>query len=243
MVITQSVVPYENSIVEYNEGSTKAPHSFKPYALIEGKPRSEGSLAKHTPSTQKRWLELGGNKGFFYVKIGYVTERLIEAFGPEWFFDIERTWSANPDEKGQVEVIIEGRLYAPGLPVWGIRGIGGAKYMPQNAKAMYSTAIASAESVALKNAAKKLGIGIDVNEDPNEGAILEAKQQTIGTIAATLAQRGHGEAVAEILIRLAPQCYNSATGEIDHFLINEDQLDEVTKALLRVVNENPHKKE
>ena len=216
----------------------QAPSSLpKTYGLITGEPRKPEALAKPTPSTQKRWLDLGGGKGFYYVKIGYVTERLIEAFGPEWFFDIEKQWTAPPDEKGAQEVIIEGRLYAPGLPVWGIRGIGGSKYLPSNAKAMYSTAIASAESIALKNAAKKLGIGIDVNEDPNEGAVVEAKQQSIATIAHTLQQRGKGERVAEIMVNGAPQCFNPDTGEIDPYLIGEDQIDDITKALLRVINE------
>ena len=186
-------------------------------------------LLVDVPDTQVGMIEYGG-KPSPYLKINYVYKRLTEALGL-WHFDIQETLTMPPDEKGDVELVLFGVLKAGGLPLGGVPGIGADKYRPSSNAAMVANAIKTARADAIKDAARFLGLGLNVRDDPKLGSLIERKQNTIKAILDDLTANGKGEAALKAILDLSSQSIN-AEGQFLPNLVSEEQLDKVQKALI-----------
>lgn len=223
-----------NEIVTYvpAEVANYQPPELEGQMYLPGGPLKEEALSRATPDTQKKFLDLGGGKGYNYVEGKYAIDILNEAYGRgKWWHEVERTFMGPPNDKGEVEVTVALRLFVPGGPVRGIQGLGSDKYRPSNAVDNYANTFLSAETRALKRAARYLGIGLDVNDNPNEGAAIEASQETIMGLVKILIDRGDADRVKEIFAEHAEQVIDSTTGSIRHRLITEGQITPLRKAL------------
>ena len=210
-----------------------ATHDYGSFT-IPGKAVVPDALTRPTPPTKRRWLDLGGGKGYWYVEGTFVIERLNEAYNlpgeHNWWTTVAHQEVSAPDDDNRVEVLVAIRLFVPGGPVAGILGIGSDKYYPKaKADSLVNTLLA-AETRALKRAARYLGIGLDVNENPNEGAQLDALRETVNGLAANLVEKGKLEEVRETFNTLAPQAI--VNDELLTHLITEDQVEPLKKALV-----------
>lgn len=167
--------------------------SILPSVYINPIPIPDGWVVKHealSRRTPKEKIFLHP-KGFPFIQISYVIERLNDAYGPgHWTFKKTAVILGEPGDKGQLEVTVEGLLFGPDL-IAPIYGIGGAFFYPKNSGATKSATTAAAESIALKNAAKKLGIGSDVNDASDDGdEVVLLAQNTCVTLYEQLVEKG-----------------------------------------------------
>lgn len=218
-----------NEVVEYKTNRFPSINTGE-FQIVPGDSDPTKLLAD-IPDTQIGTIEYGG-KTTPHVKINYVYKRLTEALGV-WFFETNNISYMPPDEKGQVEVMVFGVLKAAGLPVGGVPGIGSDKFMPQNVNATVGNTIKTARADAVKDAARFLGLGLNVRDDPKLNALIERRQNTIKTIADDLTNNGKGEEVISAITELAPQAL-SEDGTFLANLLTEEQLDKVQKGLLSV---------
>ena len=214
------IVPYNEvgGQAQVNEGvgmisaPSLVPVKFNPIPIPEGWETDLESLGK--PTDKERILR--HPKGFLYISIGYVVEKLNTAFGAgHWYFERTNVIVDEPRElmnsKKQPyisqEIMVEGYIRAPGL-AGSILGIGSAFYLPNSGNPKSST-IAAAETIALKNAARKLGIGVDIRDlsDDDEGAAdaIEADQKTAETMFNQLVSLGNAESAIKIVKEMAPE--------------------------------------
>lgn len=237
-----NLVPYDDNrqVAETSGGggqpspSNIVPFEFTP--IPEGFVVNWAVLKQATPKTQRKWLDLGNGKGYFYADTKYTLDTLDEAFGNRpggWVWVTRRAQINETDDKGQVAVMCTGAIHAPGLPVSGIEGIGMAKYRPQNANDSYAIALASATTRAIKNAAKRLGVAADVNDDPNEANVIEGLQKAIDTLYAGAIKEGHDQEAFKVITRIAPEAI--VDGEFDYHAIPERAIDPLKKALITVI--------
>lgn len=198
---------------------------------LPGEPVDVSVLSQPTPPTQRKYLAISESKGFYYVDGSYVIEMLNKAYGPgRWWSEITSVDAQEADTGGEVEIVVSLRLFIPGGPVRGLSGLGSDKYRPGNKMDSKANTILSAETRALKRAARWVGIGLDVSDNEKEGAVLEAQQNTISALAKSLVEKGKTEAVVAIFMDKAPQ---AVTGdEVKPGLLTEFQLDPIKKALM-----------
>lgn len=201
------------------------------HGYIPGEAINEAILSAPTPDSQKKWLDLGGSKGYFYVRGEYVIEVLNKAYGHKWWHEVEKSWTTPPDEAGHVEVMVSVRLFVPGGPSRGYPGLGSDEFPKSKVDNLANTYL-SAETRALKRAARYLGIGLDVNDNPSEGASVQAAQDTIMALVKNLVQQGKVDEVTKVFLAEAEQAINQLTGEVTPHLLTEHQITPVKKGLL-----------
>ncbi len=219
----------DNSLAVYE---AQLPAITGEFNRLPGGPIKPEVLSRPTPPTQRKYLAITETKGYYYIEGSYCIECLNEAYGPgSWWHEITSTQMQEPMENGEVEVVVSLRLFVPGGPVRGIQGLGSDKYRPNNKADSLANTVLSAETRALKRAARFLGIGLDVNENPNEGAAIEAQQKTIEALAKTMIDKGQGDRVVELFRQHATQAVGD-DGELRTGLLTEHQLDPLKKAIL-----------
>lgn len=198
-------------------------------------PVNINALTDPIPEIKRRYREDGQ---FYYVDIEYCMERLNNAFGPgNWSFVPMRVSEADGQtEKGdpKVEITVEGRLYAAGIISTGIVGVGAGMYFASSPRATYANAYATAISEATKNAARKMGIGLDIKD--RDAQKLEQAQETLGKVVETMAVNGHKKKVFDVLVGLVPQAItgDEEKFEFKHWLVDENQIDAVKKSVLMI---------
>ena len=201
--------------------------------FLPGGPIDPSILTSPTPAHQKKWLDLGNGKGYPYIDGAYCVDCLNKAYGAgAWWFEHTMLREEEPDEQGNIEVVVALKLFVPGGPIRGISGMGSDKYSPRNKVDNLANTILSAETRALKRAARYLGIGLDVNDNPNEGAAIQAQQETIATLVGVVLGRGKKDAVLNIFSTTAPQAVDITSGEVKPGLLTEHQLEPIKKALM-----------
>ena len=144
----------------------------------------ESALTQNTPKHERK----RHFKGFYYTTADYARQQLTKAFGNgryswhETGFEVGREYKqpVKNEIKVYTEVIVEGYLLCPGYPpIYGIGSAPWAKDDVGDPRFMQATAKKAASSLALKDAAKKLGIGADIKEDDGAMAIVSGIQSTI----------------------------------------------------------------
>lgn len=194
-------------------------------------------LDRPTPKTQKKLHP----KGFAYISVDYYKQRLNECFGKgRWTFD-ETGFFVTPDPYKQVtqagkakaykEVIVEGYIMAPGLagPIYGVGSAPWAQDDQQDPRFMLATARNSAASNALKNAAKKLGIGTDVKEDEDANRYVLAQAQAAKMFFDQLVEAAKKVTALAIVRKHAPRAI--VNDELVIEMLDEDTVDAVLNAL------------
>lgn len=237
-----------SNIIEapYRELTTVDPSVIE----FQGSMHTNGIIPSHDREVREEWLtgaipevkrRYREDGQFYYVDIEYVEERLNHAYGPgRWSFipTMVRTFDLETvDKKPKTEIFVEGRLFAVGAIDTGIVGVGTGNYFPESPRATYSNAYASAISEATKNAAKKLGIGLDIKD--RDAQEIERRQETLAKVVETLATNGKRDRVFETLESVAPQSVSKVNNEwgFSHWLVDENQIDKATKAVMKVAQE------
>lgn len=192
------------------------------------------ALTDPIPEIKRRYREDGQ---FYYVDIEYTIERLNMAYGPgNWSFvplNVRTFEGITAKGDPKTEVMVEGRLYAAGAISTGIVGVGSGTFFEKSDRATYSNAYATAISEATKNAAKKLGIGLDIKD--RDAQKLEQAQGTLKTLVETMAVNGKRARVLEVLAATVPQAMSGE--EFQYWLVDENQIDAVKRAVLNVARE------
>ncbi len=196
-------------------------------------------LTKKTPPSQRKTHY----KGFKYVEADYVKARLSAYAGNGcWTFTItkrelgrEYTQQTKNGPKKYIEAMVGGWLLAPEcLPTYGEGSAPWAQDDQGDPRFSLSTAWNSAESGAIKSAAKKWGIGADVREDPEGNTELKGFQTTCVSFfnMAVADDKTKAKAIA-LVKKYAPHALKDEvlTGD----LISEDNVDELMNALTALV--------
>lgn len=198
------------------------------------------ALSKPTPKS-KRKIHF---KGYPYIEIDYVKQRLNEYadFG-RWTFTITkrelgREWTQlvgrEKTPKKYIEAIVGGWLLAPDIiPTYGEGSAPWAQDDQGDPRFSMATAWNSAESAALKSAAKKLGIGADIREDPESNTELKGFQTTCVTMFTILVSDGKEDKALSIVKKHAPTALTGKTLVAD--AISEDVVDDLMQALTNAV--------
>lgn len=192
------------------------------------------ALSRKTPRTQKKIHA----KGFPYVEIDFVRNRLNEAFDHgRWTFLITKReqgrqyTTSGRSNKTYVEVMVGGWLLAPGiLPTYGEGSAPWAQDDQGDPRFMLSTAWNSAESIALKSAAKKLGIGADVKEDEAGDPVLEGQRKSCVKMFEDLVKNDKEEKAIKAVKKHAPMALTS-DNKLNVEAISEDVVDDLLEAL------------
>lgn len=197
------------------------------------------ALSKATPRGQRKLHP----KGFYYVTVDYCKQRLNEAFGNgRWVFRVTghamgRTYTMevgkDRKKKTYIETIVEGFLSAPGLagPVYGVGSAPWAQDDQGDPRYSLATARNSAESNALKNAARKLGIGSDIKEDEEGSKELIAARKSAATMFASLIKANKKDAAVAVFEKHAPLALNAEKTEVAEDAISEDDIDDLVAEL------------
>ena len=203
------------------------------HSLLPGQATRPELLSLPTPDSEKKWLDMGNGRGYWYVRGEYVIRMLNEAYDRQWSHEVHQVYKAPADEKGQIEIIVGLKLYVPGGPAEGYPGLGSDKYRPQNPVDSEANTYLSAETRALKRAARWLGIGLDVNDDPNAGAAIESAQKTIMALAQSLIDQERWPEVKAAFLDIAPQAIDDdASEQLKVYAVTEHQLTPLKKELL-----------
>lgn len=185
-------------------------------------------------------------KGFLYVKIGYVIRKLNEGCGVggwKWVDDNiayeERKMRTRDGLKDVVEVTVEGYLFTP-YPNSPVYGIGGGIWQPDSGNNK-SAAIASARSVAIKNAAKAYGIGAELNDGSEEGdEQLNTSKKTAETLFKQLVEMGRQDEAIEAVKKLAADALED--GMLTGAKLADKVVDDVREALTDLMINPPEVK-
>lgn len=133
-------------------------------------------LARTFPAEAIRQRKGGGGRTFDYIGHDTATRRLIEATDNK--FDWTLTRQEFRDDGGKITMLVSGILCIEGL---GCReGTGVQAIQTGGGEDQYK----GAESDALKRAAMRFGVAIDLYGEDVEGQIKEAEVQVMGTRAA-----------------------------------------------------------
>lgn len=112
------------------------------------------TLGKRTPAEAIYERPGPFGKPLAYVPWAWVARRLNEAFGPAWSFK----YLSDPKiEGGEVMVMVE-----LSTPLGVQQAFGSHRYQTNNPNASYGDAIQSAASKALRRAASRWGVGLDL---------------------------------------------------------------------------------
>ena len=188
----------------------------------------EVDWAEFTKKTPKEWI-LTHPQGYQYVSIEYVLMKLNKGAGPQnWVWVTDRAgWATGEEEvgpKGEREYLVDGHLMIAGaIPRY---GIGGHVYRPAS-KMGFAAVKASAETEALKNAARKIGIGADVRTGDDVGKAVAGQQNTIKTLFTQLVKKDLGDKATKAITDIAPAAFPD--GKLDPHAIED--LDGVIKIL------------
>lgn len=254
---TKGLAKVDPSELDYTPSKVVVPKALPPQlqrpfeAVPEGEREVDWeSMCAPTETWNRKFQEFGN---YYYVTREFVEKRLDDGFGPgQWEFIIipppmVREYNYQKKDKAGkltdewvevVEVAVEGVLRARGLSVNGVHGIGSGKYYPKNEQGSIANALASAETTALKNAAKRLGIARDVaDKDESDEIEVAAVKETIRTLVIGLIGDGKDEKVEALFLKVAPKAWNSQKKEVYPGLLGESQLEKLQKALLEMVNE------
>lgn len=139
------------------------------------------------------------------VSTAYVYRMLDAVFhGHNWGYETIRAEWFEPDARKNEEFNVYLQLVGPGMfrPVM---GVGSSTYRPNNPQATKAKTIAAAYTVALKNAAKKLRIGADFDEDdPEFRQRSEDRIRAIDVLIKTLTDKGMEKEAKEVVRRHEP---------------------------------------
>lgn len=188
--------------------------TFLPPTLTEAREALEDlrrKLGRKTPSDLIKYRDgpidrrTGKRAKFAYVRPGYVMSRLNAAFGPAWSFEkteielrqllpIKRTGG---DAVERIEVIFRGYLVTPFGKQYAVAG---HVYYPSNAEQGLGDAEQSAASKALKRAASRLGVALDLYAEPDESVDTTPADDQSAAWRAACAKYGltEGNAIAMI---------------------------------------------
>ena len=211
------------------------PFDFRPLPIPDGVTIDLTKLADRTPQKYRKRHP----KGFMYIPSDFPPVRLNEVFGPGgWTFRVMYVRDGrggqpffNNQSKKYVEKVVEGYLLAPGI--WPTYGIGSAMFSQDDfgdPRFMEATAQKAATSLALKDAAKKLGIGADINEDVETRSEVEGARRTAVTLFAGIAADKKAKATAAIK-KLAPNAFDK-DGNLVAEMIDDDVAEEVMQKVL-----------
>src|SRR3990167_3167523 len=163
---------------------------------------------KPTPKKERKTRAGPGGMRLTYAPWSYVADRLNEVFGPNWSFE-----STVEPKMQNGEVIVGIRLMTP---LGHQDAFGGHKYQPSNPNASYADALQSAMSKALRRAAARWGIALDLyrgdeetrDEDEDVVAARVAMESALNTFGiaradalAILGAKTFGEAVMKCMER------------------------------------------
>ena len=196
-------------------------------APFEGYVVNHAALLRATSKGEKRWMFTNRQRGegYWYLSADDVKRRLNDAYGPGvWSFYTTEAHRHSArrilrdDDGKDVEsfvVTVEGWLRAPFILEPGLKGVGQGVFFPSSRRATAANTIATAESEALKSAAKHLGIGLDLKDDPG-AAKLEADRKTLENMVKALQKQGHE--VGKLVMQEAPEAWNKKDGVLYHML-------------------------
>ena len=200
---------------------------------------NRAALGKKTPKTRIKIHY----QGFPYVDVNYVRQRLDEAAdNGRWGYyrTLEElgdpyTKLAGQDKKPKqyrdARVIIV--LLVPGcLPQFGEGSAPLAVDDVSDPRHALSAAYNSAESSALKNAAKKLGIATDVSEDPEATKYLQGQQVTCKTFFDMAVGKGNKTKAIAAVKTLAPGAIQAE--ELIQDRLDEDVVDQILDELMKL---------
>lgn len=141
-----------------------------------------------------------------YVTTGYVLRTLDKVFrGHNWGYEIIREEATHTNTtNADYEYVVVLQIVAPGLfrPVV---GVGSSNYRTSNKQDTDAKTRAGAFTAALKNAAKQLGIGRDLEEaDPEFQKLLDSRYTTINATYNKLVTGPRAESAKEIIRKYAP---------------------------------------
>jgi len=117
-------------------------------------------LRKATPKKERRTRAGPGGMKLTYAPWSYVADRLNEVFGPNWSFE-----SIVEPKMQNGEVIVGIRLLTP---LGHQDAFGGHRYQSNNPNASYADALQSAMSKALRRAAARWGVALDLYRSDEE---------------------------------------------------------------------------
>ena len=176
-------------------------------------------------------------KGFTYVKNGFIVRVLNKAFGVggwAWrrgnvIIGLEVSRQNGNRTVVELEITVDGLLYVP-LPASPYFGIGGAFWYPNNPGAMKASSVAAAETIAFKNAAKRMGIASELNDGSEDGdEAIATGQKTCETLFKNFVDMGHGDDAVKVARKIAPEALKD--GVIVGALISQDHVDDLRSAL------------
>src|SRR3990167_6643536 len=172
-------------------------------------------LRKPTPKKERKTRAGPGGIRLTYAPWSYVADRLNEVFGPNWSFE-----SIVEPKMQNGEVIVGIRL---ATPLGHQDAFGGHKYQPNNPNASYADALQSAMSKALRRAAARWGIALDLYRSDEEtrdedGDVVAAR------VALESALKTFGIAKADALATLGTKTFGEAVMKA----MDQDECDEPT---------------
>lgn len=139
-----------------------------------------------------------------YVTSGYVQRTLDKVFrGHNWGVEIITEGRENEAANGDYEYIVVLQIVAPGMFRPQI-GVGSSKFQKSNPQDTAAKTRAAAYTTALKNAAKVLGIGRDLEEaDPEFQKLVDSRTSTINVTYERLRKGAASEQAKELVRRFA----------------------------------------
>lgn len=164
------------------------------------------AIPPRTPKDEIRVAtnEKTGAMMYKFVTSGYVLRTLDKVFrGHNWGYEIVREEPVDQKPNGEYEYVVVLQLVGPGMfrPVI---GVGSSKFHPTNPQDTAAKTRAGAFTSALKNAAKQMGIGRDLDEDdPEFNKVVDGRTRTIGIMYDKLTERGMGEEAKAIIRKYA----------------------------------------
>lgn len=197
------------------------------------------ALSKPTPKGQ---IKIHA-KGYNYVTIDYIKKRLNEAFDyGRWTFAVTkrehgRTWTAivgkDKTPKTYTEAMVGGWILAPGiLPTYGEGSAPWAQDDQGDPRFSESTAWNSAESAALKSAAKKLGIGADIRENEDDQVLANLRITAASMFGVIDDEKKKADLVKKI-VKAAPRSVIDGVFQPDR--LTEDDAEDVVALLTLAV--------
>lgn len=168
-------------------------------------------LARPFPAEALRERKGGGGRTFTYIGHDTATRRLIEA--TDNAYDWHLTNTIFREDGGRTTMIVSGMLCIEGL---GCReGTGVQAIQPNGGEDQYK----GAESDAIKRAAMRFGMAIDLYGEDIEGQIAEEQEQRVGVAAATQKQMPKGR--TQLLAAIAFERDRLGSRMIDHMKVNK----------------------
>ena len=165
--------PIEGEVI--SKSLTHKEEGLPPLPILAKDHPIAGKVVKHLlKAPDKRLLKArpgGGNLSFTYLPWSWYVRRLVEAFGSYSMVDLEFTERPCLDRQGlptkdvEVGCSLTLLLGPADSPFSRLPGVGSMIFYPKNAGASFSNAKKGAISDALKNAAGRAGLALDLYQD------------------------------------------------------------------------------